>query len=124
MARVAGINLPKEKRIEVALTAITGIGKSISISILSKLGIDVNIKVKDLSEDDVNKLRDEVAKFTLEGDLRRKVAMDIKRLQEIGSYRGFRHKKGLPVRGQRTRTNCRTRKGKKKTVANKKTVSK
>lgn len=124
MARIAGINLPKEKRIEIGLTAITGIGRGTSVQILEKLKVDPNKKVKDLTEDEENKLRDEVAKYTLEGDLRRKVAMDIKRLQEAGTYRGYRHKRGLPVHGQRTRTNCRTRKGKKKTVANKKVATK
>jgi small subunit ribosomal protein S13 len=124
MARIAGINLPKEKRAEIGLTAIAGVGRSLARSILDKLGIDISKKVKDLTEDEEGKLRDEIAKFTVEGDLRRKSAMDIKRLQEIGSYRGYRHKKGLPVHGQRTKVNCRTRKGKKKTVANKKIASK
>lgn len=124
MARIAGINLPKEKRVEIGLTAIAGIGRSLSKSMLEKLGIDTQKKVKDLTEDEEGKLRDEIAKHTVEGDLRRKSAMDIKRLQEIGSYRGYRHKKGLPVHGQRTKVNCRTRKGKKKTVANKKVASK
>lgn len=124
MARIAGINLPKEKRVEIGLMSITGIGKSTSKSILEKLKIDANKKVKDLSEDEVAKLRDEIEKYQVEGDLRRKVSMDIKRLQEIGSIRGFRHKKGYTVRGQRTRTNCRTRKGKRKTVANKKIATK
>jgi small subunit ribosomal protein S13 len=124
MARIAGINLPKEKRVEIGLTAITGIGRNISLEILTKLGIDKDKRVKDLTEDEEGKLRDEVAKLTLEGDLRRRTAMDIKRLQDIGSYRGYRHKKGLPVRGQGTKNNCRTRKGKKKTVANKKIATK
>jgi small subunit ribosomal protein S13 len=124
MARVAGINLPKEKRVEIGLTAIAGVGKSTATKVLVKLGIDPNKKVKDLTEVEEGKLRDELAKFTLEGDLRRKVQMDIKRLQEVGSYRGYRHRKGLPVHGQSTKTNCRTRKGKKKTVANKKIATK
>ncbi len=124
MARIAGINLPKEKRIEVALMSITGIGRSTSKKMLKKLNIDYDTKVKDLSETDEAKLRDEISKLTVEGDLRRKQSMDIKRLQEVGSYRGFRHKRGLPTRGQRTQTNGRTRKGKKKTVANKKKVTK
>lgn len=124
MARIAGINLPKEKRVEIGLTAITGVGKSTAQKVLIKLGIDPNKKIKDLTEEEEGKLRDELSKFTLEGDLRRKVQMDIKRLQEVGSYRGYRHRKGLPVHGQRTRVNCRTRKGKKKTVANKKIASK
>lgn len=124
MARIAGINLPKEKRVEIGLTAITGVGKSTSTKVLAKLGIDPNKKVKDLTEVEEGKLRDELGKFTLEGDLKRKVQMDIKRLQEVGSYRGYRHRRGLPVHGQSTKTNCRTRKGKKKTVANKKIASK
>lgn len=124
MARIAGINLPKEKRVEIGLTAITGIGKSLSKTILTKLKINPNKKIKDLTEAEEGKLRDEITKYTVEGDLRRKSAMDIKRLQEIGSYIGFRHKRGLPVHGQRTKVNCRTRKGKKKTVANKKVASK
>ena len=124
MARIAGINLPKNKRIEIALTYIAGIGRSTSKTILKKLKIDPNTKVQDLTEDQEGRIRTEVDKLTVEGDLRRKVSMDIKRLQEIGSYRGFRHKKGLPVRGQITKTNARTRKGKKKTVANKKKATK
>jgi small subunit ribosomal protein S13 len=124
MARIAGINLPKEKRVEIGLTAVAGIGRSLSKSMLLKLGVDIDKKVKDLTEDEENKIRDEVAKIVVEGDLRRKTAMDIKRLQEIGSYVGYRHRKGLPVHGQRTKVNTRTRKGKKKTVANKKIASK
>lgn len=124
MARISGVNLPKDKRIEAALTAIFGIGRSLGTKILETSGIDKDIKVKDLTDNDVTKLRELIEKLVTEGDLKRKVTMDIKRLQEIGSYRGFRHKRGLPVRGQRTRYNCRTRKGKKKTVANKKTVTK
>ncbi|MFH1284254.1 MAG: 30S ribosomal protein S13 [Candidatus Peregrinibacteria bacterium] len=124
MARIAGVNLPKEKRIETALTEIHGIGRSLSRKILKDVNIDMDKKVQDLSEKEVTVLREVIDKVPTEGDLRRKVAIDIKRLQEIGSYRGFRHKKGLPVRGQRTRYNARTRKGKKKTVANKKIVTK
>lgn len=124
MARIAGINLPKEKRAEIGLTAVTGIGRSLSLKVLTKLGVDPNKKVKDLTEDEENRIRDEIDKYNTEGDLRRQTMMDIKRLQEIGSYRGFRHKKGLPVHGQTTKNNCRTRKGKKKTVANKKIASK
>lgn len=124
MARIAGVNLPKEKRIEAGLTAIYGIGRMLSKKILAETGIDKNIKVKDLSDADITKLRESIGKMQTEGDLKRKVAMDMKRLQEINSHRGFRHKKGLPVRGQRTRYNARTRKGKKRTVANKKTVTK
>ena len=124
MARIAGVNLPKEKRIEVALTAIFGIGRSVSRSILKKTKIDVTTKVQDLTEEEIKTLREEIAKTTTEGDLKRKTALDIKRLQEIGSYRGVRHRRGLPCRGQRTRYNSRTKKGKKKTIANKKTVTK
>jgi len=124
MARVAGVNLPKEKRIEAALTSIFGIGKKLSIQILEGSGIDKNTKVQDLSEKEVSILRERIDKLTTEGDLKRKVAMDIKRLQEIGSYRGFRHKRNLPVRGQRTRYNARTKKGKKQTIANKKITTK
>ena len=120
MARIAGVNLPKEKRIVIAMTYVAGIGKSTAQTILNKLGIDQNTKAQDLSEDQVVSIRDEVAKYIVEGDLRRNTAMDVKRLQEINTYRGFRHRKGLPVRGQRTKNNARTRKGKKKTVANKK----
>ncbi len=124
MARIAGVNLPKEKRIEVGLTSIFGIGRSLSKKILNELNIDLNIKVKDLSDAEVGKLREAIGKLTLEGDLRRKVSMDIKRLQDIGSYRGFRHRKRLPVRGQRTKTNARTKRGKKVTIANKKVATK
>ena len=124
MARVAGVNLPKDKRIEVGITAIFGIGRNLGLQILESAKVDKNAKVKDLTEDEVAKIRKLVDQYMTEGDLKRKVAMDIKRLQEIGSQRGFRHKKGLPVRGQRTRQNARTRKGKKKTIANKKTVTK
>jgi len=124
MARVAGVNLPKEKRIEIGLTSVFGIGRSLSVKILAQAKINKDTKIKDLTEDEVAKIRKLIDQHTTEGDLKRKVAMDIKRLQEIGSQRGFRHKKGLPVRGQRTRQNARTRKGKKKTIANKKTVTK
>jgi small subunit ribosomal protein S13 len=124
MVRIAGVNLPNEKRIEVGLVAIFGIGRQLSVSILKEANIDVNTKVKDLTENEQTALREIISKLNIEGDLRRKVTMDIKRLQEIGSYRGYRHKRGLPVRGQRTRKNCRTRKGKKKTVANKKVTTK
>ena len=124
MTRIAGVNLPNEKRIEAALTAIYGVGRKMSTRIIGETQIDKNKKVKDLTPDEETILRDIIGKMPTEGDLRRRVAMDIKRLQEIGSYRGIRHKKGLPVRGQRTRKNARTRKGKKKTVANKKVVTK
>ena len=121
MARIAGIDLPREKRIEIALTYIYGIGRTSANKILAEAGVNPDIRVKDLSEEDEGKLRDVIAnKYTVEGDLRRNVAMDIKRLTEIGCYRGLRHRKGLPVRGQRSKTNARTRKGPKRTVANKK----
>ncbi len=121
MARIAGIDLPKNKRVEIGLTYIYGIGRKSADLILAETGIDPSIRVKDLSEDDVTKLREYIDKhFTVEGDLRRETALNIKRLVEIGCYRGVRHRKGLPVRGQRTKTNARTRKGPVKTIANKK----
>lgn len=121
MARIAGIDLPKGKRVEVGLTYIYGIGPNIATKILKETGVNPDTRVKDLSEDDVAKLREYIDKnLTVEGDLRRNVALNIKRLVEIGCYRGVRHRKGLPVRGQRTKTNARTRKGPKKTIANKK----
>ncbi len=121
MARIAGIDLPKNKRIEIALTYIFGIGRTSASKILEATGVNPDIRVKDLTEADESALREEIAKsHTVEGDLRRNVAMDIKRLNEIGCYRGLRHRKGLPVRGQRSKTNARTRKGPKRTVANKK----
>lgn len=120
MARIAGVNLPKEKRIEVGLTAIYGIGRNTSAKLLKEANIDLDAKVKDLSENQLAILREKIEKMPVEGDLRRRGQMDIKRLQEVGSYRGFRHRKGLPVRGQQTKTNARTRKGRRKTVANKK----
>ena len=121
MARIAGVDIPREKRIEIGLTYIFGIGRTSSNKILSATGINPDTRVKDLSEDDVAKIRELIdSNYTVEGDLRRNVAMDIKRLVEIGCYRGVRHRKGLPVRGQRTQTNARTRKGPAKTIANKK----
>ena len=121
MARIAGIDLPREKRIEIGLTYIYGIGRTSANKILAEAGVNPDIRVKDLSEADEDKLRAVIANsYTVEGDLRRNVAMDIKRLTEIGCYRGLRHRKGLPVRGQRSKTNARTRKGPKRTVANKK----
>ena len=121
MARIAGIDLPRNKRVEIGLTYIYGIGLSTAKQILAETGVDPDIRCNDLSEDDVAKLRDYIDnKLIVEGDLRRNVALDIKRLVEIGCYRGVRHRKGLPVRGQRTKTNARTRKGKKKTIAGKK----
>lgn len=116
MARIAGINLPKGKRIEVALTYIYGIGRNVSRDILTRLKIDLDTKVDDLSASDEQKIRDLVAKMTVEGDLKRQVAGNIKRLQEIGTYRGFRHRRRLPVRGQRTKTNARTKRGKRVTM--------
>ena len=121
MARIAGIDLPREKRIEIGLTYIYGIGRTSAQKILEMTGINPDIRVKDLTEDQEAALRDVIDKhFTIEGDLRREVALNIKRLTEIGCYRGVRHRRGLPVRGQRTKTNARTRKGPKKTMANKK----
>ena len=121
MARIAGIDLPREKRIEIGLTYIYGIGRTSANKILAEAGISPDVRVKDLSEEDEAKLREIIGhEYTVEGDLRRNVAMDIKRLTEIGFYRGIRHRKGLPVRGQRSKTNARTRKGPKRTVANKK----
>lgn len=124
MARIAGVNLPKEKRIEAALTVIYGIGRSMAANILKEANVNKDIKVHALTEQDVTKIRAIIEKLVTEGDLKRRIAMDIKRLQEIGCYRGFRHKRGLPVRGQHTRYNSRTRKGRKKTVANKKIITK
>ena len=121
MARIAGIDLPKDKRIEIGLTYIFGIGRTSANKILAATGIDPDTRVKDLPEDQEAALREEISRdYTVEGDLRRNVALDIKRLTEIGCYRGIRHRKGLPVRGQRSKTNARTRKGPKRTVANKK----
>ena len=121
MARIAGVDLPREKRIEIGLTYIFGIGRTSSNAILAKTGINPDTRAKDLTEDEVAKLRDEIENnYTVEGELRREVALNIKRHVEINCYRGIRHRKGLPVRGQRTKTNARTRKGPAKTIANKK----
>ena len=121
MARISGIDLPREKRIEVALTYIYGIGPARAAEVLKATGIDADIRVKDLTEEQEAQLRDAIEhNYLIEGDLRRETAMIIKRLSVIGSYRGLRHRKGLPVHGQRTKTNARTRKGPKKTIANKK----
>ena len=120
MARLAGVDLPREKRVEIGLTYIYGIGLNTSKKILAATGINPDTRVKDLTEEDISKLRDAIDSYTVEGDLRRQVALDIKSLMEIGCYRGLRHRRGLPVRGQRTKTNARTRKGPKKTIANKK----
>ncbi len=116
MARISGINLPVHKHTEVALTAIYGIGRPRAQKICDAAGIARDLKVKDLTEGDAEKLRAEVARYTLEGDLRREVSMNIKRLMDLGAYRGMRHRRGLPVRGQRTRTNARTRKGPRKPI--------
>ena len=121
MARISGVDLPREKRVEIGLTYIYGIGRVSSNKILAAAGVNPDTRVKDLTDDEVQKIRDVIdSEYTVEGDLRREIAMNIKRLQEIGCYRGIRHRKGLPVRGQKTKTNARTRKGPKKTVANKK----
>ena len=121
MARIAGIDLPREKRIEIALTYIFGIGRKTASDIVRMAGVNPDTRVKNLTEDEEAALREVIDKnYTIEGDLRREVALNIKRLIEIGCYRGLRHRRGLPVRGQRTKTNARTRKGPKKTIANKK----
>jgi small subunit ribosomal protein S13 len=121
LARIAGVDLPKQKRIEYGLTYIYGIGVTSSRKILKEAGISLDTRVKDLTEDEVGKIRAVIdSKFTVEGDLKREVALNIKRLIEVGCYRGVRHRRGLPVRGQRTKTNARTRKGPAKTIANKK----
>ena len=120
MARIAGIDLPKEKRVEIGLTYIYGIGRKSSTDILAAAGVNPDTRVKDLTEEEVAAIRAAMDGYVVEGDLRRNVALDIKRLIEIGCYRGSRHRKGLPVRGQRSKTNARTRKGPRKTMANKK----
>ncbi len=121
MARIAGVDLPREKRVEIGLTYIFGIGRTRSNEILAKTGINPDTRVRDLTDDETNKLREIIEKaYTVEGDLRREIALNIKRLVEIRCYRGIRHRMGLPVRGQRSKTNARTRKGPRKTIANKK----
>ena len=121
MARIAGVDLPREKRIEIGLTDIYGIGRVSSNKILEAANVNPDTRVRDLTDEEVSRIRDVMDEhYTVEGDLRREIALNIKRLQEIGCYRGIRHRKGLPVRGQKTKTNARTRKGPKKTVANKK----
>ena len=121
MARISGVDLPREKRVEIGLTYIYGIGKTSADQILKAADVNPDTRVCDLTDDEVRRLSEIInADYTVEGDLRREIAMNIKRLQEIGCYRGIRHRKGLPVRGQKTKTNARTRKGPKKTVANKK----
>ena len=123
MARIVGVDIPNEKRVVISLTYIYGIGPTTSKKILAAVGISEDTRVKDLTEEQLSAIRTEITKFRIEGDLRRQVAMNIKRLSEIGAYRGLRHRRGLPVRGQRTRTNARTRKGPKKTIANKQQAS-
>ena len=124
MARIAGIDLPRNKKIEYALTYIHGIGPSVSSNILDKVGIDKNIRVNELNDEQIILIRNEISKYDVEGELRSIVGRNVKRLMDIGTYRGIRHKKGLPSRGQNTKNNSRTRKGKRKTVANKKKVTK
>ena len=116
MARIAGVNIPNHQHAEIALTAIFGIGRTRARKICEVTGIAYNVKMKDLNDADMDKLRDEVGKYTVEGDLRREVTMNIKRLMDMGCYRGYRHRRGLPLRGQRTRTNARTRKGPRKAI--------
>jgi small subunit ribosomal protein S13 len=120
MARIAGVDVPNDKRVVISLTYIYGIGISRSKEILKNVGISEDVRVKDLNDDELGKIRTEVAKYVVEGDLRREVTLNIKRLMEIGSYRGMRHRRGMPVRGQNTRNNARTRKGKAKAIAGKK----
>ena len=121
MARIAGVDLPRDKRVEIGLTYIYGIGRTSATRILTEAGVNTDIRCRDLTDDDVKKISAVIDETqTVEGDLRREIALNIKRLQEIGCYRGIRHRKGLPVRGQKTKTNARTRKGPKRTVANKK----
>ena len=123
MARIAGVDIPNDKRVVISLTYVYGIGKPLAQEILKATNISEDKRVKDLTEDELTKIRNEVSKYRVEGDLRREVALNIKRLSEIGSDRGLRHRKGLPVRGQSTKTNARTRKGPRKTIANKKKAS-
>ncbi|MEE0420922.1 MAG: 30S ribosomal protein S13 [Lachnospiraceae bacterium] len=121
MARIAGVDLPREKRVEIGLTYVYGIGRASASKILEAAKVNPDTRVRDLTDEEVSRIRDVMDEgFTVEGDLRREIALNIKRLQEIGCYRGIRHRKGLPVRGQKTKTNARTRKGPKRTVANKK----
>ena len=123
MARIAGVDIPNDKRVVISLTYVYGIGKPLAQEILKTINISEDKRVKDLSEEELTKIRNEVAKYKVEGDLRRDVSLNIKRLSEIGSYRGLRHRRGLPVIGQSTKTNARTRKGPRKTIANKKKAS-
>ena len=125
MARISGVDLPREKRVEIGLTYIFGIGRATALAILEKSGVSADIRVRDLTEADVNKLRQTIEKdYRVEGALRTEIAMNIKRLMDIGSYRGIRHRRGLPVRGQRTHTNARTKKGPRRAIAGKKKVTK
>ena len=124
MARISGVDIPKQKRGEIALTYIFGVGKSRAQQILEKAGVDVNKKVLDWNDDEIGRIRDAVSAYKIEGELRSEIQISIKRLMDIGSFRGIRHRIGLPLRGQRTKNNSRTRKGKRKTVANKKKVTK
>ena len=124
MARISGVDIPKQKRGEIALTYIFGVGKSRAQQILEKAGVDVDKKVSDWNDDEIGRIREAVSAYTIEGELRSEIQMSIKRLMDIGSFRGIRHRIGLPLRGQRTENNSRTRKGKRKTVANKKKVTK
>ena len=123
MARIVGVDIPNDKRVVISLQYIYGVGSSTAKKILAAVGISEDIRVKDLTEDQLGLIRQEITKYRVEGDARREVALNIKRLNEIGAYRGIRHRRGLPVRGQRTKTNARTRKGPKKTIANKKQAS-
>lgn len=120
MARIAGVDIPREKRVVISLTYIYGIGKNTAQKVLAGAGVSENTRVRDLTEDELNKIRETIDKLKVEGDLRREISLNIKRLMEIGCYRGLRHRRGLPVRGQNTKNNARTRKGPRKTVANKK----
>jgi len=124
MARIAGVDIPKQKRGSIALTYIYGIGRSRALEILEKAGVDENIKVTDWNDDQIGKIREAVGEYTIEGELRSDTQLNIKRLMDIGCFRGIRHRSGLPLRGQRTKNNSRTRKGKRKTVANKKKATK
>ena len=124
MARISGVDIPKQKRGEIALTYIFGVGKSRAQQILEKAGVDVDKKVSDWNDDEIGRIREAVSAYTIEGELRSEIQMSIKRLMDIGSFRGIRHRIGLPLRGQRTKDNSRTRKGKRKTVPNKKNVTK
>ncbi|MGL4820379.1 MAG: 30S ribosomal protein S13 [Bacilli bacterium] len=120
MARIAGVDIPRDKRVVISLTYIFGIGRPTAQQILAEAGVSEDTRVRDLTEDELNKIREVVDRFKVEGDLRREISLNIKRLMEIGSFRGIRHRRGLPVRGQNTKNNARTRKGPRRTVANKK----